>query len=205
MITAMSANRKAAALAPLLWFVAVILVLAMASLITIKTDIGSELNPPRVLETWADVIGVSLGAICVIVSARQRPITARLVLTTTVLAPLTAAISAMMMFGILSRIHEAITFRGDRLVSYESDLRVWSASIHHYRGSSTYQLLLRDYPRLFEISSEEYRAAFGRAEYLRPIGYCVKVTVQSTGLRGRIMARDGMILPRGSLRRCHTV
>ncbi|WP_217430797.1 hypothetical protein [Sphingomonas bacterium] len=114
----------------------------------------------------------------------------------------TAAICSMMTLGLLQRMREAVVFRGDHLVAYESTLRVWSGSIHHGRGGPDYRISLRDYPGRFEIPAFDYLSAFGPVEHTNPNGYCVGVTVQRAGKATRIMAVDGLSLPEGSLQRC---
>jgi hypothetical protein len=175
---------------------------AMMSLIAIFTDTGQELYPPKSLESWSYAIGITLGAVCLVNGLRQRPLNPKLGATTVAFSILTTALCSMMTMGILLRIREAVVFRGDHLVAYESDLRVWSASTHHSRGGPTYRIVLRDYPGLFDIPARDYLSAFGPVERIHPNGYCVRVTVQLAGKAARIIANDGMSLPEGSLQRC---
>lgn len=177
----------------------------MMSLIAIFSDTGQELHPPRSLESWSYAIGIGLGAVCLVDGLRRRPLNFKLAAVTVTFSALTAAVCSMMTMGVLLRIREAVVFRGDHLVAYESDLRVWSASIHHGRGGPGYTIMLRDYPGLFGIPARDYLSAFGSVERIHPDGYCVRVTVQRAGSAARIIAGDGMSLPEGSLQRCPAV
>ncbi|MEO5867925.1 MAG: hypothetical protein ABIS14_09545 [Sphingomonas sp.] len=174
----------------------------MMLLVAIRTDTGQELYPPKSLDSWSDAIGIGLGTLCLVHGLGQRPLNLKAATVTVIFSILTAATCSMMTWGILCRVREAVVFRGDHLVVYESDLRIWSASISHGRRGPHYNIMLRDYPGLFEIPARDYLAAFGSVERINPQGYCVKVRVQRAGEAARIIADDGMSLPEGSLQRC---
>ena len=174
----------------------------MMSLVAIYSDTGQELYPPKSPENWSYLIGVSLGAVCLVNGLGRRPLNFKLAAVSVIFSTLTAAICSMMTMGILLRIREAVVFRGDHLVTYSSDLRVWSASTHFGRGGPSYRIVLRDYPGLFEITASDYLSVFGTIERVHPDGYCLKVIVQRAGKAARFIATDGMSLPDGSLQRC---
>ncbi|WP_221885177.1 hypothetical protein, partial [Sphingomonas sp. TF3] len=180
----------------------IISVWGMMSLTAIFTDTGQELYLPKSLESWSYVIGTGLGLLCLVRGLRQRPLNFKLATTTVIFSILTAAICSMMTLGVLLRIREAIVFRGDHLVTYGSELRVWSASISHGRGGPNYNIVLRDYPGMFQIPENDYLLAFGAVERLHPDGYCLRMIVQRAGKAARFIANDGYSLPGGSLQRC---
>ena len=172
------------------------------TLVAMRTDTGQELHPPDNLNGWSCAIGIGVGALCLFQGLRRRPPNLMLAMLTVALSVVTAAACSLMTSVVLLRIREAVVFRGDHLVTYESDLRIWSASVHHGKGPPSYGVMLRDYPGMFDVPERDYLSAFGPVEHAQPAGYCVTVTVQRAGTAVRILAQDGMSLPEGSLRRC---
>lgn len=180
----------------------VFLAWGMMSPLAIYTSLGDEIYPPDSVENWAYAIGSGLGVFCLIQGLRQRPRSIKLATVTVISSILIAATCSMMPLGILLRIRQAVVFRGDRLVTYDSDARIWSAFVDHYKASTYFYVNLDGYPVRFEIPSNDYLAAFGPVERIHPRNHCVRITVQRAGKAVRFIAHNGLSLPEGSLERC---
>jgi hypothetical protein len=162
---------------------------------------GEELSPVHHMDgDIAVALGITLGLACFARTVWSGPRTLR-VMTAGFLGSCAVALLACPVTGItLERAHDTIDFMGGPIEEHERDLPIGAALIHHHRGVD-YQVWLRDYTVLLEVDESDYLASFGKAEHVRPSGYCVHVTVQSFGKASRIFAPN-LTLPRGSLVRC---
>ncbi|QDZ06909.1 hypothetical protein FPZ24_04955 [Sphingomonas panacisoli] len=120
------------------------------------------------------------------------------------------------MLIVFDEAHQRADFAGSRISEYQEYLSINFAQIHRGRGVH-YEVGLTGRSGLLNIDERDYRAAFGSAERVKPVGYCVLATVQTApitvdnGPNMPISARrravavrvvNGFALPAGRLVRC---
>jgi hypothetical protein len=174
---------------------------ALAALAAIFAANGHELTPePKALKVWAEATGATLGALSFAVVMSVKPRTWRTLAMATCGSIVAALLCWMLSWIILSEIHQLLTF-GRKTNTQQKDIPVIVAEITHHKGNH-YNVWLEHYSALLEIDENDYVNAFGSAERLRPVGYCVRATVQTSGSASRILAKHGTLLPAGSVERC---
>ncbi|PXA87019.1 hypothetical protein DMC47_33265 [Nostoc sp. 3335mG] len=185
-----------------------VLMLLMATLITlivIFTDQGQELTPDRRDDGhWVLGIALGFGVLCFVAMLRGRQRKAKTYLTATISSLLVAFVCTPVTGVTIARIREISDFSGGAVVESVQHLPIRSASIERGRGIR-YSVWLRDAIVLLDVDPADYRAAFGTAGQVRPVGYCIRATVQSNGAASRITAANGISLPPGSLEHCPRV
>jgi hypothetical protein len=174
---------------------------ALASLVVFTSD-SEELSPRHPGDTgWVTAISLGFGALSFAMMFWPKPRTVRSAFS----ALLWSLFVAFMWFPVsgitLQRIHEIADFSNVPIAVSERDLPVETAFVSHGRRIS-YEVWLACYSALLRIDERDYRAAFGTVERVRPDGFCIHATVQTTAHASRIMTGSGRSLPAGSLVRC---
>jgi hypothetical protein len=175
---------------------------SLAALVAMFDDHGQSLTPePKYVELWSEAIAVVLGIVSCAVVMSVRPRTWKTALIaiggSIVLVPLCWMISGIL----LSQIYQRATFGDGDGKSSTKYIPILLAEINRYKGTH-YSIWLKSYSALLEVGEKDYVTNFGPVERVRPIGYCVHVTVQTSGLASRILTEHGRALPVGSIGRC---
>jgi len=171
---------------------------ALAALAAMFAADGQEITrEPKTLELWAAAIAATLGVLSCAVVMSVRPRTPQTLAMATGGSIMAALLCWMPSWVVLTEIRQHLIFGGIR-DTRERDIPIIVAEI----SKGGYNVWLESYSALVKIEENDYVAAFGRAKRLRPVGYCVRATVQTAGAASRIIAHHGISLPAGSVERC---
>jgi hypothetical protein len=199
--TARAKEKMHAALHGASWVI-MIVIFAVLALAVISTSDSHELTPAHPENAiWACTIAVGAGLLTLILAIGKRPWTFRRLLNAVVPALMVAFVGFPVGGILLYRVHDFVDFSGLPIVQSTQDFPIRRASITHGRSDS-YWISLTDYPVTLAIAPQDYLAAFGTAERVHPMGYCVRAIMQSTARASRVLVQHGIRLPPGSLRPC---
>jgi hypothetical protein len=175
---------------------------SLAVLVAMFDDHGQTLIPePNYIALWSEAIALVLGIVSCAVVMSVRPRTWKTTVIaiggSIVLVPLCWMTSGIL----LSQKYQRAAFSGGDVKSSANYIPILLAEINRYKGTH-YSIWLKSYSALLEVGEKDYVTHFGPVERVRPIGYCVHVTVQTSGSASRILTEHGRALPVGSIGRC---
>jgi len=106
----------------------------------------------------------------------------------------------LLTLSVADRIWQLIDFAGNNDWS-ERQFLIGRAYVSHGKGVS-YHIQLNEYFADLILNREDYTRAFGSAEEVRPIDYCLKARVEQHGAALRIMYSSVRAIPAGQITRC---
>jgi len=178
---------------------------SIAALVTILASDAEIIAPePKAIAIWAEVIGATLGVLSCAIVMGVKPRTWQTLAIASCGSIVLAVVCWMVSWTIVSKLYKKTVFNTGNLEVRGKYIPILVAETKHYRGTH-YNIWLESYSALLEVDESDYVAAFGRTERTRPIGFCVHVTVQTSGSASRVMAKHGMSLPAGSVERCPSI
>lgn len=199
-----------------------IVILAVVCLsLALRTN-GQEIAPNYDDGGSAFAISVAIGLACFGLMSATAPREAKRPVSALRWSFLVTFFSFPTMLMIFDAAHQRADFAGSNISEYQKYLSIDSAQIHRGRGGVHYEVELAGLSGLLNIDERDYRAAFGSAERIKPVGYCVLATVQTApitidqgpntpisarrrSVAARVIDGNGFDLPAGSLVHCPQV
>ena len=196
----------------------IVILAALCLSLTLGTK-GQEIAPNYDDSGSAFAISVVIGLACLGLLLATAPREAKQLLSALGWSVLVALLSFPTMLVILGDVHQRSDFAGSRISEHMKYLSIDSAQIHRGRGGVHYEVELTGLSGLLNIDERDYRSAFGSAERIKPVGYCVLATVQTapiivddgpnmpmsarrSAVAVRVIDKNGFDLPARSLVRC---